>query len=50
VLRSAVTSERGSTTLGVTYLWTVANHHARYGRPTDEPDDASEEPRYLDAA
>ena len=50
-LRSALPSERGTTSLGVTYLWTLANHHTRYRRATNHlavvP---SEEPRYLDAA
>jgi hypothetical protein len=49
-LRSAVTSERGATTLGVTYLWALTNHHARYRRPTNPAPAVSEEPRYLDAA
>lgn len=50
-LRSLVTSERGTTTLGVTYLWALTNHHTRYRRPANHlPVVPSEQPRYLDAA
>ena len=50
-LRSAVTTPRGNTSLGVTYLWTLANHHTRYRTATNHLSVApSEEPRYLDAA
>lgn len=42
---------RGNTSLGVTYLWTLANYHARYRHATNHlPVAAFEEPRYLDAA
>ncbi|MBT5772897.1 MAG: hypothetical protein HOH95_00800 [Dehalococcoidia bacterium] len=49
-LRSALPSERGTTSLGVTYLWALGNHHARYRTATNDVLATSEEPRYLDAA
>lgn len=49
-LRSSLTSERGNTSLGVTYLWALGNHHTRYRRASAATGDTSETTRYLDAA
>mgnify|MGYP006919321715 CR=1 FL=1 len=49
-LRSSLTSERGNTSLGVTYLWALGNHHTRYRTATNDAPATSEQPRYLDAA
>ena len=48
-IRAALSPRPSTAALGVTYLWTVGNHHARYRRATTAGD-TSEATRYLDAA